>query len=153
MKLIIASILTITITSANSQSLPPPSRTIYKCETNGKYVYSDAPCVGAKKIDSEPTKGVSKISGKERLGADVLAENRNNMFAEAVRPITGQTNEEFDKRRRRIYLSPSDKLSCAKLDFYIPYLEKEEAAAKKENLKTIQENLYNQRLSYRNLRC
>lgn len=28
---------------------------VYRCETNGKVNYSDAPCVGAKVIDATPT--------------------------------------------------------------------------------------------------
>lgn len=54
-----------------AQSLPPPSRTVFRCEEGGKVVYSDSPCVGARKIDVEPTRGVSKLSGRERVGRDV----------------------------------------------------------------------------------
>jgi hypothetical protein len=32
---------------APAQTLPSPSRTVYKCEHDGKVVYSDAPCPGA----------------------------------------------------------------------------------------------------------
>ena len=137
----------------NAQSLPPTSRTIYKCETGGKVVYSDAPCIGAKKIDAEPTKGANKITGKERIGKDVMMENNTEVFTKITHATTGQSPESFERQRRRIYLSPQDKISCAKLDIVINYLEKEEASAKKEQLRNVQENLYNQRLAYRNLRC
>ena len=36
---------------AEAQSLPAPSRTVFKCEEGGRIVYSDSPCLGAKKID------------------------------------------------------------------------------------------------------
>ena len=153
MKAIITILLIAINNPAKSQNLPPPSRTIYKCETGGKIVYSDAPCVGAKKIDAEPTKGANKITGKERIGKDVMIENYNEIFAKITNSVTGQSPESFERQRKRIYLSPQDKMNCAKLDIFIPYLEKEEMNAKKENLRNIQESLYNQRLAYRNLRC
>lgn len=57
--------------AAFAQSLPPPSRTVFKCEEAGKVVYSDSPCLGARQIDVEPTRGVNQITGKRLTGPDV----------------------------------------------------------------------------------
>jgi hypothetical protein len=56
-----------TIPVTFAQSLPAPSRTVYKCEVGGKVTYSDSPCLGATRIDVEPTRGVSKLSGSQRV--------------------------------------------------------------------------------------
>jgi hypothetical protein len=82
-----------------------------------------------------------------------MMENNTEVFTKITHATTGQSPERFERQRRGIYLSPQDKISCAKLDIVINYLEKEEASAKKELLRNVQENLYNQRLAYRNLRC
>ncbi|MEK8086891.1 hypothetical protein WNB94_10760 [Aquabacterium sp. A3] len=46
-------------THAIATSLPPPSRTVYKCEVGGKVHYADSPCVGAQKVDVTPTRGMN----------------------------------------------------------------------------------------------
>jgi hypothetical protein len=38
--------------------------------------FSDEPCVGARRIDVEPTRGFDKITGRERIGRDVEREKR-----------------------------------------------------------------------------
>ena len=43
--------------------LPPTSRTVYKCQEGAKTVYSDEPCLGAQRINVEPTRGLDKSSG------------------------------------------------------------------------------------------
>ena len=35
-----------------------PSRSVYKCNGNGIPIYSDAPCLGAERLEIEPTRGV-----------------------------------------------------------------------------------------------
>jgi hypothetical protein len=44
---------------------------VYRCETNGKVSYSDAPCVGARVIDATPTQGMDKMTGQSREGSNV----------------------------------------------------------------------------------
>ncbi|MBK1714845.1 hypothetical protein CKO43_18960 [Rubrivivax gelatinosus] len=50
-------------TAAQAQKLPTPSRDVFRCESNGKVIYSDSPCIGAKKVDVEPTRGLDASSG------------------------------------------------------------------------------------------
>lgn len=40
---------------ASAQNLPPPSRTVFRCDLDGKVTYSDSPCLGACTIEVEPT--------------------------------------------------------------------------------------------------
>jgi hypothetical protein len=74
---------------ACAQKLPPPSRDVFRCEHNGQVSYSDQPCLAAKKVDVEPTRGLNRSTGKERVGADVQRERFHEGMAEALSPITG----------------------------------------------------------------
>jgi|LakMenEpi03Aug12_release.lakeMendotaPanAssembly.Ray.scaffolds.fasta_scaffold936250_1 hypothetical protein len=53
--------------AAQSIKLDKPTRTDYKCNVDGKVAYSDTPCLGAERIDAEPTRGLDKASGASRL--------------------------------------------------------------------------------------
>ena len=61
---------------------------VYRCETAGKVSYSDAPCVGAKEIDTTPTQGMDKMTGASRKGADVQRAEHNALMADALKPLT-----------------------------------------------------------------
>jgi hypothetical protein len=108
---------------AQAQSLPPPSRTVFKCEVAGKVVYSDSPCLGARKVDVEPTRGADKSTGKERVGADVGRERQREAFAEAVKPITGMNAKQFDIATNRTKLTAEAQSQCRRLDAQIPEAE------------------------------
>lgn len=154
--IVLASAFTLSIAwhgAVHAQKLPPPSRTLYKCEVDGKVTYSDNPCVGAQKIDVEPTRGVSKLSGKERIGKDVSREHQQEALAEAVRPITGKDAKQLEVFGRRLKLSEQARRHCAELDASIPLAEREEQTATKANLQAAQERLFAQRDRYRKLGC
>lgn len=74
---------------AFATKLPPPSRTVYKCEVGGKVHYSDMPCVGVQKVDVTPTRGMNKSTKRELTGSDVRREVFHEQLSDAVRPITG----------------------------------------------------------------
>ena len=88
-KLTTFTIATLLALPSTAQKLPAPSREVFKCEHGGKVVYSDAPCLGAKKVDIEPTRGLDKQSGQVRRGADVRQERLSEQITEAYRPIFG----------------------------------------------------------------
>jgi hypothetical protein len=50
--------------SVNAQPLPAPSRVTYKCEVGGKIAYTDESCLGAKRMNIAPSRGLDKFSGK-----------------------------------------------------------------------------------------
>jgi hypothetical protein len=152
MKFAIA-VLTIVASSAAAQTLPPPSRTVYKCEEGKKVYYSDTPCLGAKKVDVEPTRGLSKSSGKEQVGQDVQREKQNELMTEALRPILNETPEQRATRHKRFKLEPAAKSECGQLDVQIPRLEQQERNALAEALPIVQRDLLTSRTRYQDLRC
>lgn len=131
-----------------AQTLSPPSRSVYKCSANGKTTYSDAPCLGAQRLDIEPTRGVG---GKE--GRDVQRERHREMFAEALRPLTGMNAKQFDLHGRRMKLSPAAQRECGALDAQTPATEREEAQATGQRREILKVNLLNLRQRQRELRC
>lgn len=113
--------------STQAQKLPPTSRTVYKCEDGGRVHYSDAPCLGAKKIDVEPTRGLDKSSGSTRTGSDVAREKNREIFAEAVRPLTGMDSKQIETAGRRQKLSSKAQKDCKWLDEEMSVAEQAEA--------------------------
>lgn len=139
--------------AAQSVKLPPPSRTVYKCTTDGKTVYSDNPCVGAQRLDIEPTRGMDSMTGAARAGADVRRERHRETLAEAVKPLTGKDAKGFEKDRRRLQLAPTVQRECARLDGTLTAQERAEREAKPTNLQHAQQSLYVTRKRYRDLGC
>lgn len=54
-------VLLMSTTLPGHAQLPAQSRTIYRCEVNGKIACTDKPCLGAKRLDVVPTRGVDKL--------------------------------------------------------------------------------------------
>jgi hypothetical protein len=140
-------------TQAYSQQLPPTSRSVFKCEVAGKVVYSDAPCLGAQKIDVEPTRGLSKTSGREQVGNDVRREQHREMLAEVIRPLTGMDAKQLDVQGRRMKLSTDAQRECRRLDAEIPVAEKQEKLVKQPALADVQAQLFRMRRSFREQGC
>ena len=138
---------------ALAQSLPPPSRTVFKCKKDGKVVYSDSPCVGAEKLEVEPTRGLNQASGMERIGSDVRRELQQEGIANAVRPITGMDAKQFEIAGRRMQLTAEAQRECGGLDKSIPAVELEEKHATTDDLPRVQQRLFILRKRYRELRC
>ena len=138
---------------AHAQSLPPPSRTVFKCEAAGKVVYSDSPCLGATKIDVEPTRGANQITGKELTGADVRRERQREGLAEAVRPITGMDAKQFNVAANRTKLTSEAQGKCRELDVQIPEAEADAAKATVPDSREVQVRLLKLRQKFRELRC
>lgn len=145
--------MTVFAGSSLGQQLPPPSRTVFKCESDGKVVYSDSPCLGAKRVDVEPTRGLNKSSGTEKLGSDVRRERQNEQMAQALKPIFGETEQERAKRHARAKLSPDARAECARLDREILATEQQEKSDTKATLSSTQARLLDLRSEYRELRC
>lgn len=140
--------------AAVAQTLPPPSRTVYRCEESSKVHYSDSPCLGAKKVDVEPTRGLNKSSGQELQGQDVRKERFREGIADMVRPVTGMDAKQFDQAGRRQRLSPEAQRQCRLLDQLLPAAEAAEKTAKAgPELAAEQKRLLELRAAYRKLRC
>ena len=133
---------------SSAQTLPVPSRSICKCSANGVMSYSDAPCLGAERLEIEPTRGVGRKEGR-----DVQQERHREMFAEAVRPLTGLNAKQLDVQGRRIKLLPDIQRECRALDAQIPSAERDEGKATGERLNLIRGGLFILRQRQRDLRC
>jgi hypothetical protein len=151
---LLSSLLLVTaLHPACADALPSPSRTVYKCAVAGKTAYSDSPCLGASRLEIEPTRGVNKLSGRERIGADVRREQQREAFADAIRPLTGMDAKQFDIQSRRMSLPGAAQQECLNLDSSIPVVESEEKHSAPPQLAGIQKRLFEMRLRFKTLRC
>ena len=149
-----ALILALSFAGALAQGLPPPSRTVYRCEVDGKVRYSDAPCLGARKVDVEPTRGLNQSSGRTVVGQDVSRERQREAFAEGIRPVTGMDARQLNQAGRRQKLSPAMQRQCQVWDQQIPVAESAEKAAKAAaDLAAAQRRLLELRTAYRKSGC
>lgn len=136
-----------------AENLPQPSRTAFRCEVDGKVIYTDSPCLGARKIEINPTRGVSKISGRERIGNDVRLERHREIMADALKPLTGMDAQQMDVYRRRMKLAPSHRKECHDLDGKLTTMEQRERLASGPQISSVQDSLLKLRLRYRALGC
>ena len=139
--------------SVLAQKLPPTSRTVFKCVEGGKTFYSDAPCLGAERLNVEPTRGLNKSTGREVVGSDVRREHTREAVADAIKPLTGMTAKQLDTSGRRLRLSTGDQQECKFLDSDIPKLEAEEKVADQQTKSQIQTRLHSSRQKFRSLGC
>lgn len=137
----------------SAQTLHAPSRTLFKCQDHGKITYSDSPCLGAEKLEVEPTRGVNKLSGKERIGADVQRELHREQLAGAIRPLTGMNAKQFEVQTRRFHLPGAAQQECRRLDQDLASTEDEEKRTVKPALRDVQARLLLLRQRFRELRC
>ncbi len=133
--------------------LPPTSRTVYKCTTDGKVVYSDEPCLGAEKINAEPTRGLNQFTGNVQRGRDVQNEMNREAFAQAVRPLTGMDANQLAVESRRQQLTPDARRQCQKLDQDIQLGEAKERAVIGDERSQVQQVLFNNRALHKRIGC
>lgn len=101
----------------------------------------------------EPTRGVSKLSGRERIGRDVQQEQFREQLSEAIRPISGMNPRQFATFERRTKLSAEAQRECRRLDVQVPSLEREERQAGEQALGDVQDRLFRVRKRFRELGC
>lgn len=134
-------------------TLTSEAQTVYKCESKGAITYSHEPCMGAKVVDTLPTQGLDKSSGRSRKGADVRQIEQNKAIAEALNPIFGETATQREKRHRRFKLPPAERFECDNLDGRLVRLETETRGADKPAAARAEVGLFESRKRYRELRC
>lgn len=128
---------------------------VYRCEVEGKVNYSDAPCLGAKRVDVTPTQGASHWSGERRRGEDVRRDEFRRTLNEATRPLHGKSYEEMKPNYRRSAnrLTPAEHAECGALDMRMKRLEDAEESASGRELEATQRQLLNDRQRYLSLKC
>jgi hypothetical protein len=129
------------------------AQTVYKCESKGAVTYSHEPCIGARVVDTTPTQGLDKSSGRSRKGADVRQIEQNKAMADAMRPIFGETPAQREKRHRRFKLAPGERIECDILDSRLPRQEAAVRRADKADAAKAEADLFDSRKRYRELRC
>lgn len=151
---LIALPLALATSLAIADGLPPPSRTVFKCEDGKRTYYSDSPCLGAQKLDVTPTRGMNKSTGRELVGTDVAHEQRREQLADGIKPLTGMNPQQLDQFGRRMQLSGEAQQACRKLDQALPMAEQAERAAQgTSELQATQLRLLRLRQQFRDLRC
>jgi len=115
--------------------------------------YSDSPCVGAKEIDATPTQGMDKMTGASRKGADVRRDEHNALMADALKPLTGMSTEQYRVHKHRFKLSPKDKAECSRLDTALPKLKQHAATAPSSERALADVELYKARKYFNDLNC
>lgn len=126
---------------------------VYRCETAGKVSYSDEPCVGAREIDATPTQGMDKMTGTSRKGSDVWRHEHDGVMAEALKPLTGMTADQYRVHKHRFKLSPQDKAGCARLDASLPELKQRAVTALSGEKAMAEVELYKARKQFNDLNC
>lgn len=126
---------------------------VYRCETGGKVSYSHEPCVGAKEIDATPTQGMDKMTGRSRKGADVGRHEHETAIANALKPLTGMTPDQYRAYRRRSALTPQDRYHCARLDATLPVLKQGAANASPDERAAAEVELWKARKRFNELNC
>lgn len=150
---LILTALAATCQLALGQRLPAPSREVYRCELDGQVSYSNTPCLGARRVDVEPTRGLNKSSGKDRTGADVRKERNNEMMADALRPVFGESATQRARRHHRARLDPIARAACERLDASLPPLEHKQNQVAKADLSRADERLLIERQQFQRLGC
>ncbi len=126
---------------------------VYRCEHAGRVSYSDAPCVGAKEIDATPTQGMDKMTGKSRKGADVQRVENEAALANAIKPLTGMTPQQYRVHKHRINHSAADRFECSQLDHTLPALKQRAASADESGKARAEVDLYKARKRFKDLNC
>lgn len=126
---------------------------VYRCESNGKVSYSHEPCLGAQAIDTTPTQGMDKMTGKSKKGADVQRDEFRRQIGGVSSQITGLSTETHMRLAQRHKLSRTAQLECAAWDARLPGLEEEAAVASPQNKERADTTLFKARKAFRDLRC
>lgn len=126
---------------------------VYRCEIHGKTSYSHEPCLGAQAIDTTPTQGLNRSTGKVQRHPDVQRAIPQRPRAEAIRPITGQSQQALAVDRRSMRLSATGQMHGEWLDLRLPSLEAQVAQARADQKGQAELALYQARIPLRDLRC
>ena len=74
-------------------------------------------------------------------------------MADALKPLTGMTPEQYRVYKHRFKLSPGDKAECARLDASLPGLKQRAVAAPSSEKVLADVELYKARKNFNDLNC
>lgn len=128
----------------------PPT---YKCHNGPRIEYSDEPCVAGEVVDTTPTHGMDKSTGVSRKGRDVQRAELQEVFANALKPLTGMNADQLQTAGRRQKLPLADQQQCAALDNQIPAQEMAARGATAPDKGKADVRLYLSRKQFKDLKC
>ena len=140
-------------TACLSMAFPVLAQQVYRCEVNGKVSYSHEPCLGAKAIDTTPTQGMDKMTGKSQKGADVQRDEHRRLMGNISSTITGLSPETHMQLAHRYTLSRSAQAECAAWNLRLPSLEQASSKASPQDKEQAEVDLLKARKAFRDLRC
>ena len=140
-------------TACLSMAFPVIAQQVYRCEVNGKISYSHEPCLGAKAIDTTPTQGMDKMTGKSQKGADVQRDEHRRLVGNISSTITGLSPETHMRLAHRYALPRTAQAECAAWDLRLPSLEQASVKASPRDKEQAEIDLLKARKAFRDLRC
>ena len=143
---------------ALAQPVTPASRSAYKCKIDGKTVYSDEPCLGAQKIDIEPSKSANATTRSSASSNARRQQPRPEPQAEASAQGDHATAADAETKPAQVLsgrarLSSASQRECRDLESSITVLEREEKEASKSELPRVQGQLFTKRKRFVDLGC
>jgi len=89
---------------------------VYKCWSRDSVVYSQVPC-SKRTVNTDEAPVPVKPNANS---ADARRMEQNRVMARSLRQKPGESDEQFEKRRRRARMLETDRDECARLDTRIP---------------------------------
>ena len=84
---------------------------------------------------------------------DVLRHEQDGVMADALKPLTGMTPDQYRGYKQRFKLSPQDRNECARLYYELPGLEQRAANAPTADRAAADVDLYKARKRFNDLNC
>ena len=134
-------------------ALAVQAQPVYKCQSIGSVGYSNEPCLGGRLVDTTPTQGLDKSSGRSLKGADVSRSEGRKAFADAVKPITGMDAAQLAQAGKRQKLETNAQRECAVLDSQLPAQEIDARATDKSVAARAEIELFESRKRFRDFGC
>lgn len=132
-----------------AQDLPPPTATVYKCHVQGRVLYTDAPCPGAKTIAVTPPRPQPRAVPPAPAPVPLSAAPTAAIRTDSIR--NDATPKEVQYRRFR--LTPRERTECRRLDDALPAREAELRNAAPAERDTIEADVQRLRGRVRQLGC
>jgi hypothetical protein len=126
-------------------SSPASADQIYRCGSSKSVTYTEKPC-SARTVNTDP----AAIPVKP---VDVRRKEHNRIMARALRRAPGESDEQFETRRRRARLMREDRDECARIDVRMPVEEASLKNPDKEEVLNAEAALKESRKRFSDLRC
>jgi hypothetical protein len=127
----------------------PASAQVYKCWSKGSVLYSQQPC-SKRAVNTDPADVPVKPNPAQ---VDRRRAEQNRVMARAMRPLPGESTEQFETRRRRSPLMSADRAECARLDTRMPVEEASLTNPDKAEAMKAEASLGESRKRFSELKC